>query len=123
MTRDDFREIALGLPETTATDDDGIVHFRVRGRPFARLPARDTGWADVLLSRRDSELCGAGEPEIFAPLPGTSFRPGYTQINLRKAGAHTLRSALAAAWREAAPRRLAATMASASPSPAGSARP
>ena len=110
MTRDDFRRIALDLPETMETIDDGVVHFRVRGRAFARLPARDTGWADVLLSRRDSELCGAGEPEIFAPLRSTWFRPGYTQINLRKAGEHTLRSALAAAWREAAPRRLAASL-------------
>jgi hypothetical protein len=110
MTRDDFRDIALGLPEATETNDDGTVHFRVRGRPFARLPARDTGWADVLLSKRDSELCGAGEPEIFAPLKGTWLRPGYTQINLRKAGEHTLRSGLEAAWREAAPRRLAARL-------------
>jgi hypothetical protein len=112
MTRDDFRAIALSLPECTETDDDGTVHFRVRGRPFARLPARDTGWADVLLSKRDSELCGAGEPEIFAPLRGTWLRPGYTQINLRKAGEHTLTSALAAAWRKAAPKRLAASASS-----------
>jgi len=110
MTRDDFREIALSLPEANETNDGGTVHFRVRGRPFARLPARDTGWAEVLLSKRDSELCGAGEPEIFAPLPGTWFRPGYTQINLRKAGEHTLRSALAAAWRQVAPRALAARL-------------
>jgi hypothetical protein len=110
MTRDDFRAIALTLPETIETDDDGTVHLRVRGRPFARLPARDRGWADVLLSKRDAELCGAGEPEIFAPLKGTWFRTGYTQINLKKAGEHTLRSALAAAWREAAPRRLKARL-------------
>ncbi|HET7714887.1 MAG TPA: MmcQ/YjbR family DNA-binding protein [Bauldia sp.] len=110
MTRDDFRRIALSLPETDETDDDGIVHFRIRGRAFARLPARDFGWADVRLSRRDSELCGAGEPEIFAPLPSTWFHTGYTQINLRKCGEHTLRSALAAAWREVAPKRLAARL-------------
>lgn len=110
MTRDDFRAMALRLPETTETDDNGTVHFRVRGRPFARLPARDTGWADVLLSKKDSELCGAGEPEIFAPLKSTWFRTGYTQINLMKAGEHTLRSALDAAWRRAAPRRLAARL-------------
>lgn len=108
MTRDDFRRIALGLPEVTETDDDGTAHFRVRGRAFARLPARDTGWGDVLLSKEVSELCAAGEPEIFAPLKGTWLRTGYTQINLRKAGEHTVRSALAAAWREAAPRRLRA---------------
>ena len=111
MTRDDFRRIALNLPEATETDDEGTVHFRVCGRAFARLPARDTGWADVLLSRRDAALCGAGEPEIFAPLPSTWLRTGYTQINLRKAGEHTVRSALHAAWREAAPRRLAASRA------------
>ena len=108
MTRDEFRLIALSLPETTETDDQGTTHFRVGGRPFARLPARDTGWADALLSRRDAALCGAGEPELFAPLPSTWLRTGYTQINLKKAGEHTVRSALVAAWREAAPRRLAA---------------
>lgn len=106
--RDDFRRIALSLPEVTETDDEGTIHFRVRGRAFARLPARDTGWGDVLLSKEDSELCSSGEPEIFAPLRSTWLRTGYTQINLRKAGDHTLKSALAAAWRRAAPRRLAA---------------
>ena len=110
MTRDDFRAIALSLPGTTETDDDGTAHFRLRGRPFARLPARNTGWADVLLAKRDAELCGSGDPEIFAPLPSTWLRTGYTQINLRKAGEHTLRSALEAAWREAAPRRLRARL-------------
>jgi hypothetical protein len=106
MTRDDFRRIALSLAEVTETNDEGTVHFRVRGRAFARLPVRDTGWGDVLLSKEDSELCAAGEPEIFAPLRSTWLRTGYTQINLRKSGEHTVRSALAAAWREAAPRRL-----------------
>lgn len=110
MTREDFRRIALSLPDAIETDDDGTAHFRVRGRAFARLPVRDTGWADVLLSKEDSELCGAGEPEIFAPLRSTWLRTGYTQINLRKAGEHTVRSALAAAWRRAAPRRLAALL-------------
>ena len=98
--------MALALPATSEADDGGVAQFRVADRPFAQLPVRDTGWAEVLLSRRDAELCGAGEPEVFAPLPSTWFRTGYTQVNLRKAGEHTVRSALGAAWREAAPRRL-----------------
>jgi hypothetical protein len=110
ITRDEFRQIALSLPEATETVEDGVAHFRVRGRPYARLPARDTGWADVLLAREDSEACAAGEPELFAPLRSTWLRTGYTQINLKKSGEHTVKSALVAAWRRVAPRRVAMRM-------------
>jgi hypothetical protein len=110
MTRDEFRRMALSYPEATETTDDGLAHFRVRGRAFARLPQRDNGWADIMLSRKDSDLCGAGEPELFAPLRGTWLRPGFTQVNLIRAGEHTVRSALTAAFLNAAPRRLGATL-------------
>ncbi len=59
-----------------------------------------------MLKREDSEAAGAGEPELFVPLPGTWRRPGYLQINV-KAGDYTFASAVEAAWLHAAPRKLA----------------
>jgi hypothetical protein len=108
MTRDEFRRMALAYPEAVETADDGVPHFRVRGKAFARLTSRDLRWADVMIPRKDAEAAAAGEPELFSPLPHGWFRTGFTQINLAKAGAHTVRSALNAAWRLAAPKSLAA---------------
>jgi hypothetical protein len=109
MTRDDFRPLALCLPESSETTEDGVAKFLVRGRAFARLGPRDNGWAEVLLPKDVAELAAGGEPELFAPLRGTWRRPGFTQLNLTKCGEHTVQSALAAAWRHVAPRRLAKT--------------
>lgn len=106
MTRDEFRLLALAYPEAVEVTADGATLFMVSGRAFARIRP-EARWVDVMLSREDAEAAGAGEPELFAPLPGTWLRPGFTQINLQKAGLHTVESALNAAWANVAPRKLA----------------
>ena len=59
-----------------------------------------------MLKRADSEAAGAGEPELFVPLPGTWRRPGYLQIATKASDAAFI-SALNAGWINAAPRKLA----------------
>ena len=105
MTRDEFRALALAYPEVEEAVGPAETLFTVAGRPFARI-RKDAPWVDVMLSREDADAAGAGEPELFAPLPHGWFRTGYTQINIRKAGLHSVESALDAAWKNVAPRKL-----------------
>lgn len=107
MTRDQFRALVLSYPEVEEAEEaDGTLLFTVAGRPFARIRANAPKFMDVMLKRSDSEAAGAGEPELFVPLPGTWRRPGYLQI-ATKAADSTFASALNAAWLNAAPRKLA----------------
>ena len=44
------------------------------------------------------------EPDIFRPVPGGWGKQGYTNVHLAKADAATLKSALAMAWSNVAPK-------------------
>ena len=44
------------------------------------------------------------EPEIFRPVPGGWGKQGYTNVHLAKADATTVKSALAMAWKNVAPK-------------------
>lgn len=98
--------MALSFPETVESVEARGLAFQVAGKPFANLFPRDQRWAEVMLPPKDSRLAAAGEPELFAPQRGGWFRHGFTQVNLAKAGEHTVISALTAAWRHVAPKRL-----------------
>ena len=110
MTRDEFRHMALGYPEAIETAEPTGAAFTVRGKVFASLAPRDPRWAAVMLPPEDARLASAGEPELFAPQRSTWFRQGFTHVNLAKCGDYTVRSALDAAWKHVAPRRLAARL-------------
>jgi hypothetical protein len=106
MTRDDFRSMALAYPEATEGAHNGTSDFRVGKKIFATLGPRDPRWAVVKLARGDQKAITDAEPELFVPVAGAWGLLGYTQVNLDKAGRHTVRSALDVAWRNVAPRRL-----------------
>jgi hypothetical protein len=106
MTHDEFRALVLSYPDVTETVLDGdVLLFTVAGRPFARIRPSSPRYLDVMLKRADSEAAGNGEPELFVPLPGTWRKPGFLQI-ATKAGDSTFVSALDAAWKNAAPKKL-----------------
>ena len=106
---DDFRRIALSLPETSESAHMDHPDFRVRGKIFATLGWPDTAWGMVKLSPGDQEIVVAAEPAVFVPVEGAWGRQGCTNVRLSAASKATLRSALVKAWRRAAPKRLAAT--------------
>lgn len=110
MTRDEFRQMALSYPEVVEAAGPNGAEFHVRGKAFASLVPRDQRWAAVMLPPEDARLASAGEPELFAPQRSGWFRQGLTHINLAKCGEYTVRSALDAAWKHVAPRRLAARL-------------
>jgi hypothetical protein len=106
MTADEFRSLALELPE--ASEDAHMSHpdFRVRGKVFATLgPAEE--WGMVKLTPDQQASFVGSEPHVFQPFNGAWGRRGCTRVCLASADELTVRQALRAAWRNTAPKRLA----------------
>ena len=105
MTADDFRRLALALPETVEQSHMGHPDFRVGGKIFATLSAAgDRGMVKLTVDQQEV-LC-ASEPALFAPVPGGWGRHGSTHVILPAADEAAVRSALAMAWRNTAPAKL-----------------
>jgi len=106
MTADDFRRIALSLPETSEGAHMGHPDFRVAGKIFATLGYPSNRYAVVRLTSYDQDLITKDHPKTFAPVPGSWGSGGATTILLRAANKKTVRVALEAAWQKSAPKRL-----------------
>ena len=104
MTHDDFRRLALALPETVESAHMGTVDFRV-GRIFATLGYPDAGFGTVMLTREQQDMLVEAEPAMFLPVKGGWGLKGATHVRLAAIDAPTLRSALEAAWRLKASKR------------------
>jgi len=106
-TPDDFRRIALALPETEERSHMGHPDFRVGGKVFATLGYPNVEWGMVRLMPEQQADFMALSP-AFEPAPGAWGRGGNTLVKLAEIEAEVLETALAAAWRERAPKRLLA---------------
>lgn len=106
MTSQDFRRMALSLPETSEQSHMEHPDFRVGGKIFATLGYPRNGWAMVKLTPEQQDTFMKAEPEVFVPVKGGWGRRGATNVILRAATKTTLRSALVAAWRKTAPKRI-----------------
>jgi hypothetical protein len=108
VTLQGFREMALSFPETFEGAHMGHPDFRIRGgKIFATLRPKE-GWGMVILTPEQQEGFVESAPAMFAPVKGGWGRRGCTDVILKKASKRTLKVALAVAWRNAAPKRLAA---------------
>jgi hypothetical protein len=107
VTVDDFRRLALGLPEAIELSHMGHPDFRVRGKIFATLGAPDEEWGMVKLTPDQQGLLVQVKPDMFRPVPGGWGRRGATNVRLAAATVAAVRPALATAWRNVAPKRLA----------------
>jgi len=101
MNAEDFRRLALSLPESEEKSHFGTPDFRVRNRIFATLPDDDR--AVVKLTREQQEMMAGAEPGVFQPVKGGWGRQGWTTVILAAADEVTLKSALVTAWRNVAP--------------------
>jgi hypothetical protein len=106
MTRGGFRRLALSMPEAAEGSHMGHADFRVRGKIFATLGHPDAGWGMVKLTTEQQEAFVSAEPAVFSPVTGGWGRRGATAVRLRGAKTRSVRVALAAAWRNVAPRQL-----------------
>ncbi len=105
MHADEFRAIALALPEAVEQPHFDRPSFRVRKRIFATLRP-DEGRAVLKLSRLAQEAHVASDPQTYALTPWA--HQGWTSVDLRRVEAGELRELVAEAWAEVAPKRLVA---------------
>jgi hypothetical protein len=106
VTADDFRQLALTLPEAVEDEHMGHPDFRVRGKIFATLGFAGDDWGMVKLTPEQQTEFVRDEPSVFQPVKGGWGRRGATKVNLPEALEVTVREALTAAWRNVAPKRL-----------------
>jgi hypothetical protein len=108
MTVTEFRRMALELPEVVEDSHMGHPDFRVAGKIFATLGYPDDRFGMVALAPEDQDHLVKAFPKTFAPVPGKWGSTGATNVALRTANKPAVASALEAAWRKRAPKRLAA---------------
>jgi hypothetical protein len=108
MTADDFREIALGFPESEELSHMQHPDFRVGGKIFATL-GPDGTWGMAKLTPTQQQDLLRAEPASFKPAAGAWGDRGATIITLEHAREDKVREALAAAWRNTAPKALIPT--------------
>ena len=109
MTADEFRRPALDLPETCEAAHMNHPDFRVAGKIFATLGWPDTNWGMAKLIPEQQAACVTAAPHTFVSVKGAWGRRGATKVCLAAVTVTTLRPALLAAWRNAAPPRLTGT--------------
>lgn len=106
MTVDQFRRIALSLPEAVESAHMDHPDFRVRGKIFATLGYPDRGHGAVKLTPAQQKALVGAEPDVFAPAAGAWGRAGSTVVRLRAAKSTIVRRALVHAWTNTAPKAL-----------------
>jgi hypothetical protein len=105
MTPNEFRNLALSLPETIEASHMDHPDFRVGGKIFATL-GPDEKWGMVKLTPDQQTSFIDSEPTLFHPANGAWGLRGCTIIQLQNAKELSVRQALIAAWRNTAPKRL-----------------
>jgi hypothetical protein len=103
MSPNDFRAIALSLPDTVESSHMNHPDFRVGGKIFATLGYPGREWGVVSLSPEDQWVVCKAEPDVFIPVKGEWGRKGSTQVYLPLARKRSVRAALRSAWQKHKP--------------------
>lgn len=82
----------------------GHPDFRVHGKIFATLGSPDHGCGMVKLKPEQQQLFLQAAPEVFEPATGAWGRMGATTVRLEASSAEVVREALAAGWKNVAPK-------------------
>ncbi len=101
VTSEDFRALALSLPNVRAATSLGNEEFRVSGATFATLGSPDVTRAVIKLSPRDQAEFVALAPNAFSAASGGPGVRGSTRVRLAAVEAPIMRRALEAACRKA----------------------
>jgi len=94
MTAEDFRQVALGMPNATEGLHRRHPDFRVNNKVFATLGYPGAGWGMVKLTPEQQEMLVSAEPDIFKPATGAWGRRGSTLVLLEATDRSTALSAL-----------------------------
>lgn len=110
MKTNEFRRLARSLPESVESEHMGHPDFRVGGKIFATLGAPGPEWGMVKLTVDQQQHYVHVAPDVFMPVPGGWGRRGYTNVVLENATKENLWEALVTAWRNVAPKQIAAQL-------------
>jgi hypothetical protein len=106
MTADQFRRLALALPEAVESAHMDHPDFRVRNKIFATLGYPDKAWGVVKLTSAQQKALVEAEPDVYVPAAGVWGRRGATSVRLRAAKKDVVGQALLHAWGNTAPKTL-----------------
>ena len=101
---DDFRAIALALPEAEERETWGHPTFRVRDKMFAAM-AEDGTSASIKATREAQAALVGSEPEVFS-VPAYVGVHGWVGVDLGRVDPEELRELIHEAWLMTAPKRL-----------------
>ena len=105
MTANEFRKLALSMPESVEGEHMSHPDFRVGGKIFATImPSAECGM--VKLTIEQQRVLVKAEPQVFSPVKVGWGARGATQITLKKAKKASVREALHLAWQGTAPKKL-----------------
>lgn len=99
MDAEDFRRLALSLDGVEEKSHMGSPDFRVGGRIFATLAARELGYGNLMLTPEQQAMFVAEMPDVFLPVGGGWGKSGATHVRLAAANEDLLRGALQTAWK------------------------
>ena len=107
MTANQFRRMAVSLPETEERGHMEHPDFRVGGKIFATLEYPDKSWGMVKLTPEEQRMFVPAQRTVFVPAAGAWGRQGSTLVRLKIANAETVHEAMTAAWHGRAPKKIA----------------
>jgi hypothetical protein len=102
VTSDDFRRIALSMPEAVEQAHMGHPDFRVKKKIFATLGPPGTDRGMVKLTPEQQREFALADPTVFKPVNGAWGRQGATYVHLERADEATVHEAITAAFRNIA---------------------
>jgi hypothetical protein len=106
MTVNEFRRIAVSLPEVEESAHMDHPDFRIGGKIFAALGYPDKGWGMVKLTPEQQRIFIQANPGVFSPANGAWGRQGSTLVRLKAASAEAVHEAMTAAWLARAPKKI-----------------
>ena len=106
MTPNDFRRIALSLPEAEESAHMNHPDFRVGGKIFATLGYPDVDHGMVILPPEEQARLVRAYSKVFAAAKGAWGKRGSTSVCLEAVDKTTLKRAIESAWRNKAPKDL-----------------
>ena len=105
MTAEEFRQLALSFPEVEERSHMDHPDFRVGGKIFATI-SPDGVRGMVKLTPEQQAVLTRTDPTVFEPASGAWGRNGSTMLTFENADEATARQAVAAAWKNTAPKKL-----------------
>ncbi len=109
VTIDTLRKVALSFPEVTEEPHFEKTSFRVKNKIFATYDDK-TKRTCIKLSEIDQDVFSTADKTIIFPVDNKWGKQGWTLIEMKKVHKDLFIDALATAYCEVAPRKLAAQL-------------